>query len=264
MCVRERENVCTPFLPSSLPPSCFTPSLTHTQTHTHTNSAWEKQEKMLKNLKAQGQSKSKAEQTAKASRSRETGGAKKKKADAVATGQEAAEVKELIERPREYTVTLEFPDVLPLSPPVVEVKDVSFKYGSNPWIFEDLNFGIDLESRVCIVGPNGSGKSTLLKLVTGALEVGVCRCVCVCVCMCKRRKEGRKKEMKMIHLYSHSHSHIYIYTHPHTHSQPAAKSAATSACAWASTTSILSTACRWRRRLWSTSGASFPRRRIRV
>eukprot|EP00624_Nannochloropsis_granulata_P002144 evm.model.NODE_2063_length_9545_cov_26.850393.2 len=133
--------------------------------------AWEKQEKMLKALKSQGQSKSKAEQTAKArGGGRETGGAKKKKGDAVATGQEANEVKTLIERPREYTVRLEFPDVLPLSPPVVEVKDVTFRYAGNPWIFEKLNFGIDLDSRVCIVGPNGSGKSTLLKLVTGALE----------------------------------------------------------------------------------------------
>jgi len=133
--------------------------------------AWEKQEKMLKALKSQGQSKSKAEQTAKArGAGRETGGAKKKKGDAVATGQETNEVKTLIERPREYTVRLEFPDVLPLSPPVVEVKDVTFRYAGNPWIFENLNFGIDLDSRVCIVGPNGSGKSTLLKLVTGALE----------------------------------------------------------------------------------------------
>jgi len=59
--------------------------------------------------------------------------------------------------PRDYIVRLEFPPVLPLTPPVVEVLDVSFRYGSNPWIFEGLNFGIDLDSRICIVGPNGSG-----------------------------------------------------------------------------------------------------------
>jgi len=88
----------------------------------------------------------------------------------VATGQESSEVKTLIERPREYTVRLEFPDVARLSPPVVEVKDVAFRYPNSPWIFDKLNFGMDLDSRICIVGPNGSGKSTLLKLVTGALE----------------------------------------------------------------------------------------------
>jgi ABC-type bacteriocin/lantibiotic exporter with double-glycine peptidase domain len=51
------------------------------------------------------------------------------------------------------------------------VSDVSFRYGRNPWIFQDLSFGIDLESRVCIVGANGSGKTTLLKLMTGVLAV---------------------------------------------------------------------------------------------
>lgn len=53
---------------------------------------------------------------------------------------------------------LEFPPVPPLNPPVVEVLDVKFRYGSHPWIFEGLNFGIDLDSRICIVGPNGSGR----------------------------------------------------------------------------------------------------------
>lgn len=48
---------------------------------------------------------------------------------------------------------------------------MSFRYGRNPWIFEGLSFGIDLESRICIVGANGSGKTTLLKLMTGALKV---------------------------------------------------------------------------------------------
>ena len=35
-----------------------------------------------------------------------------------------------------------------------------------PWLFRDLNFGIDMSSRICIVGPNGSGKSTIIKLIT--------------------------------------------------------------------------------------------------
>lgn len=73
--------------------------------------AWEKQEKMIKALKASGQSKTKAEATAK-SKSRESGGAKKKKSDAVATGQEAQEAKELIER----CVRTQTPHALPRSP----------------------------------------------------------------------------------------------------------------------------------------------------
>ncbi len=34
---------------------------------------------------------------------------------------------------------------------------------------QDLEFGIDCDTRVALVGPNGAGKSTLLKLMTGDL-----------------------------------------------------------------------------------------------
>lgn len=33
-----------------------------------------------------------------------------------------------------------------------------------------VDFGVDLDSRVALVGPNGAGKSTLLKLMVGTLE----------------------------------------------------------------------------------------------
>ena len=39
-----------------------------------------------------------------------------------------------------------------------------------PWIYRDLDFGIDLDTRVALVGPNGAGKSTLLKLLAGDIE----------------------------------------------------------------------------------------------
>ena len=38
-----------------------------------------------------------------------------------------------------------------------------------PAIYKNLDFGIDLESRIALVGPNGAGKSTLLKLLDGTL-----------------------------------------------------------------------------------------------
>ena len=44
-----------------------------------------------------------------------------------------------------------------------------FSY-SQAYIYKDLDFGIDLDTRVALVGPNGAGKSTLLKLIVG--EVG--------------------------------------------------------------------------------------------
>ncbi|KAI6658428.1 ATP-binding cassette sub-family F member 2-like [Oopsacas minuta] len=52
------------------------------------------------------------------------------------------------------------------------VQNVSFRYADDqPWIYKDLDFGIDLETRVALVGPNGVGKSTLLKLLEGELTV---------------------------------------------------------------------------------------------
>ncbi|CAG10249.1 unnamed protein product [Tetraodon nigroviridis] len=38
-----------------------------------------------------------------------------------------------------------------------------------PFIYKNLEFGIDLDTRVALVGPNGAGKSTLLKLLMGEL-----------------------------------------------------------------------------------------------
>ena len=64
-----------------------------------------------------------------------------------------------------------FPDPDPLAPPLLGFNDVSFSYpGSSRVIFRDVNFGIDMQSRLSIVGPNGVGKSTLLGLINGALQ----------------------------------------------------------------------------------------------
>jgi len=58
-----------------------------------------------------------------------------------------------------------------IPPPVVMVQDVSFRYNeSTPYIYKNLEFGIDLDTRLALVGPNGAGKSTLLKLIYGELN----------------------------------------------------------------------------------------------
>ena len=45
---------------------------------------------------------------------------------------------------------------------------MSFRYcEKTPWIYKDLEFGLDLDTRLALVGPNGAGKSTLLKLIFG-------------------------------------------------------------------------------------------------
>merc|ERR1711978_22703 len=49
-----------------------------------------------------------------------------------------------------------------IPPPVVLVQNVSFRYNENtPYIYKNLEFGLDLDTRLALVGPNGAGKSTL-------------------------------------------------------------------------------------------------------
>ncbi|CAM9015807.1 unnamed protein product [Wickerhamomyces anomalus] len=65
-----------------------------------------------------------------------------------------------------------FPDIEKLPPPVLSFDDISFAYDGNPEhnLYEHLNFGVDMDSRIALVGPNGVGKSTLLKIMTGELQ----------------------------------------------------------------------------------------------
>jgi len=56
-----------------------------------------------------------------------------------------------------------------IPPPVIMIQNVSFRYNDNsPYIYKDLEYGIDLDTRIALVGPNGAGKSTFLKLVSGS------------------------------------------------------------------------------------------------
>ncbi|KAF7992894.1 hypothetical protein HCN44_005238 [Aphidius gifuensis] len=74
---------------------------------------------------------------------------------------------------KEGEVTLRFPDVVPLSPPILQLDEVSFRYDSSPnneFLFTGVNLTAALESRICIVGENGAGKTTLLKIITGTLS----------------------------------------------------------------------------------------------
>lgn len=49
---------------------------------------------------------------------------------------------------------------------------MSFRYSDDsPYIYKNLEFGIDLDTRLALVGPNGAGKSTLLKLLYGEVSV---------------------------------------------------------------------------------------------
>ncbi|XP_069775456.1 ATP-binding cassette sub-family F member 1 isoform X1 [Narcine bancroftii] len=125
---------------------------------------YEKQEKRLKDLKAGGKSTKQAEKQTKEALTRKQQKCRRKNAD-----EESNEAPELLKRPREYTVKFTFPNPPPLSPPILGLHAVDFAYENQKPIFKNLDFGIDMDSRICIVGPNGVGKSTLLLLLGGKL-----------------------------------------------------------------------------------------------
>lgn len=82
---------------------------------------------------------------------------------------EAAGLIEPVVQPKLLRFTFE--EVRKLPPPIIAFNDVAFSYSGKKedYLYKDLSFGIDMDSRVAIVGQNGTGKSTLLNLITGAL-----------------------------------------------------------------------------------------------
>ncbi|XP_039977465.1 ATP-binding cassette sub-family F member 1 isoform X2 [Xiphias gladius] len=127
---------------------------------------YEKQEKKLKVLKAGGKSTKQAEKQTKEALTRKQQKGKKKGGQE----EESQEATELLKRPKEYTVKFTFPNPPPLSPPILGLHSVDFGYEGQKPLFKNVDFGIDMASRICIVGPNGVGKSTLLLLLTGKLN----------------------------------------------------------------------------------------------
>lgn len=74
---------------------------------------------------------------------------------------------------KETEVTLRFPEVEPLSSPILQLNEVMFRYESSPpneYVLSNVNLTASQQSRICIVGENGAGKTTLLKIITGALS----------------------------------------------------------------------------------------------
>lgn len=126
---------------------------------------FEKQEKKIKEAKASGQSAKQAEEKQKfLTRKQEKS---KKKGDQ--QREDDNKPVELMKKPKEYVVKFKFEEPQNLSAPIMGLKDCSFRYPDQPYLFKNLNFGIDMNSKVAILGPNGVGKSTLLKLLRGEL-----------------------------------------------------------------------------------------------
>lgn len=84
---------------------------------------------------------------------------------------EDEEVAEAPQKWRDYTVEFHFPEPTELTPPLLQLIEVSFSYPEREdFRLSDVDVGIDMGTRVAIVGPNGAGKSTLLNLLAGDLN----------------------------------------------------------------------------------------------
>merc|ERR1712137_522022 len=80
--------------------------------------------------------------------------------------------KGLTEKPLEDpTYHFAFPEGERLAPPILCFNEVCFSYSGKreDYLYENVNLGVDQDSRIALVGPNGAGKSTLLKLMRGEL-----------------------------------------------------------------------------------------------
>lgn len=60
-----------------------------------------------------------------------------------------------------YPWLLRFPETEKLSPPLLQLSEVTFGYNNSKIVLNRVNFDVGLDTRIAIVGSNGAGKSTL-------------------------------------------------------------------------------------------------------
>ena len=70
----------------------------------------------------------------------------------------------------EKKIRMEFFDPGSIPPPVMQMAELSFGYPGCDLLYDNVDFGVDLDSRIALVGPNGAGKTTLLKLMCRELS----------------------------------------------------------------------------------------------
>ncbi|KAK9761288.1 hypothetical protein K7432_013923 [Basidiobolus ranarum] len=69
------------------------------------------------------------------------------------------------------TFTLPQPDILRNTGPMLQLRDISFRYpGSTTDVLKSISLSIEPGARIGFVGANGSGKSTLVDLISGTLR----------------------------------------------------------------------------------------------
>ncbi|KNA10735.1 hypothetical protein SOVF_141680 [Spinacia oleracea] len=133
------------------------------------NKKYEVYEKQMKAAKRSGNQaqQQKVKEKAKFAATKE---ASKKRSKGKVVDEDEA-VQEAPSKWRDYTVEFHFPEPTELTPPLLQLMEVSFCYPNRPdFRLSDVDVGIDMGTRVAIVGPNGAGKSTLLNLLAGDLS----------------------------------------------------------------------------------------------
>ncbi|KAF8060946.1 P-loop containing nucleoside triphosphate hydrolase protein [Lyophyllum atratum] len=71
---------------------------------------------------------------------------------------------------QEETEQFKFPETEKISPPLLQMSEVTFGYTPEKVILKGVNIDVGLDSRIAMVGANGAGKSTLIKILTGDLN----------------------------------------------------------------------------------------------
>ncbi|CCE91821.1 putative AAA family ATPase GCN20 TDEL_0D02370 [Torulaspora delbrueckii] len=71
---------------------------------------------------------------------------------------------------QEKSISFKFPDCEKLSPPIIQLQDVSFGYSEDDLLLKDVDLDLQMDSRIALVGANGCGKTTLLKVMMEQLR----------------------------------------------------------------------------------------------
>lgn len=66
-------------------------------------------------------------------------------------------------------ITFKFPDPDGLSPPILQMHNVTFGYSPDKILLKNVEMDVQMDSRIAFCGGNGTGKTTLLKMLLGQL-----------------------------------------------------------------------------------------------
>jgi ATP-binding cassette subfamily F protein 1 len=76
----------------------------------------------------------------------------------------------LLDQIKELNMHIDFKVGGEIAMPILAVDRVSFNYPGGKTLFTNVDFGINMDSRIALVGANGTGKSSLLKLMLQQLS----------------------------------------------------------------------------------------------